>query len=170
MECTEAGAHILNLSLMFAHPSSRGHLSLAQALDRAAQLGVIVVAAAGNHGVIGSSMITGHPWVIPVAACDAAGTPLDETNLGRSIGLRGLRAPGHRIVSFDTEGQPLTLSGTSFAAPFVTGAIALLWSQFPQAKGAQIHTAFMQAHARGRRTVTPPLLDAWAAYQGFVAR
>jgi hypothetical protein len=72
-------------------------------------------------------------------------------------------APGEQITSLGSEGQPLTLGGTSAAAPCVTGAIALVWSQFPSASGAELRLAFMHAQA-GRSTVTPPLLDAWAAY------
>jgi subtilisin family serine protease len=129
---------------------------------------VIIVAAAGNQGTIGSTVITGHPWVIPVVACDLRGKPVGESNLGHSIGRRGLRAPGDQIASLGAEGQTLMLSGTSAAAPFVTGAIALTWSEFPAATAAQLRLAFMHAHAGLRSTVTPPLLDAWAAYQALL--
>jgi hypothetical protein len=46
----------------------------------------------------------------------------------------------------------------------VTGAITLAWSEFPAAAAAQLRWAFTYAHAGRRSTVTPPLLDAWAAY------
>jgi hypothetical protein len=49
--------------------------------------------------------------------------------------------------------------------PFVTGAIALLWSEFPAASAAQIKLAVTQAAMPRRASVVPPLLDAWAAYQ-----
>jgi subtilisin family serine protease len=107
--------------------------------------------------------------VIPVAACDLRGKPLHQSNLGHSIGRRGLLAPGERITSLGSEGEPLTLGGTSAAAPFVTGAVVLLWSLFPAASGAEIRVAFMHAHARERATITPPLLNAWATYQALVA-
>ena len=70
------------------------------------------------------------------------------------------------------------------AVPFVTGAIALLWSEFPDATAAQIKLAIMrqpQTFRQGtfmqggfpstpgytprRASVVPPLLDAEAAYQ-----
>jgi subtilisin family serine protease len=105
--------------------------------------------------------------VIPVAACDLRGRPLDQSNLGRSIGRHGLRAPGEQITSLGSEGEPVTLGGTSAAAPFVTGAIALVWSLFPAASGAQLRLASTHAHARERTTVTPPLLNAWATYQAL---
>jgi subtilisin family serine protease len=169
LECIEAGARVINLSLALMQSSARAQLALAQALDHAARRGVLIVAAAGNQGAIGSTVITSHPWVIPVSACDLRGKPLNETNLGHSIGRHGFRAPGEQITSLGSEGQPLTLGGTSAAAPFVTGAIALVWSQFPAASGAELHLAFTRAHAGARVNVTPPLLDAWAAYQLLLA-
>jgi len=165
LECIDAGARVLNLSLAVARSPSKGERALKLALDHAARRGVIIVAAAGNQGTVGGTTITSHPWVIAVAACDANGKPVNASNLGASIGLRGLRAPGEGVTSLGADGQTLTLGGTSVAAPFVTGAVALVWSQLPAATGAQIRLAFHRAHARGRGSVTPPLLDAWAAYQ-----
>ena len=40
----------------------------------------------------GGTIITAHPWVVPVGACDLRGKPLNESNLGHSIGRRGLLA------------------------------------------------------------------------------
>jgi hypothetical protein len=51
------------------------------------------VAAAGNQGTVGGTVITSHPWVIAVAACDANGKPLNGSNLGSSIGLRVCAPP-----------------------------------------------------------------------------
>jgi subtilisin family serine protease len=166
VECIKSGARVLNLSIAFAQPSSRGERELEEALDYAAQLGVIVVAASGNQGTLVSSAITRHPWVIPVAACDDRGRPVGQTNLGSSVGRRGLLAPGEGVVSLGAEGEPRTLGGTSAAAPFVTGAVALLSSMFPRASVAEVKNAvMMSAYRRRRTTVVPPLLDAWASYQ-----
>ncbi len=162
-----AGANVINLSAALAQPSSRGERQLEQALDYAAQRGVLVVAAAGNQGTVGSSAITRHPWVIPVTGCDSQGRPTTESNLGSSIGRRGLAAPGENIVSLGTDDKPQTSGGTSAAAPFVTGAIALLWSEFPSASAARIKLAVTQAGSRSRTTIAPPLLDAWAAYEAL---
>ena len=162
-----AGANVINLSAALAQPSARGELQLEQALDYAAKRGVLVVAAAGNQGTVGSSAITRHAWVIAVIGCDLEGRPTAESNLGSSIGRWGLAAPGQNITSLGTNGQPQTSGGTSVAAPFVTGAIALLWSEFPDASAALIKLAVTQAGRRSRRTIAPPLLDAWAAYEAM---
>jgi len=164
-ECIDAGVRVINLSLALAQPSSKGERALEEALHQAVRRGVIVVAAAGNQGALGSSAITRHPWVISVVACDLRGRPLSVSNLGGSIGRRGLAAPGDAITSLGAEGTPLKLGGTSVAAPFVTGTIALLWSEFPAATAAQIKLAISQASAPRRATVVPPLLDAAGAYQ-----
>jgi subtilisin family serine protease len=167
IECIDNGARVINLSLALPQPSVKGERALEEALDLAVRRGVIVVAAAGNQGALGSSAITRHPWVIPVVACDLAGRPMNESNLGGSIGRRGLSAPGDGVTSLSAQGQPLTLGGTSVAAPFVTGAIALLWSEFPVATAAQIKLAVTRAATTRRASVVPPVLDAAAAYRNL---
>jgi subtilisin family serine protease len=166
IECIDADARVINLSLGLTQPSVKGEKELEETLNQAARRGVIVVAAAGNQGTLGSSAITRHPWVIPVVACDLNGRPMNASNLGSSIGRRGLSAPGDSITSLGSEGQSFTFGGTSVAVPFVTGAIALLWSEFPTATAAQIKLATTQGTTMLRRpSIVPPLLDAAAAYQ-----
>lgn len=165
VESVDAGAHIINLSSAVAQPSPKAESKLGEALDYAARKRVITVAAAGNQGTVGSSAITGHPWVIPVAACNIQGRPLAESNLGSSIGRQGLSAPGESITSLGTNGKPQTFGGTSAAAPFVTGTIALLWSEFPDAGAANLKFAITRCSQRVRNTIVPDLLDAGAAYQ-----
>ena len=165
IDSVDSGAAVINLSSALVQPSPKGESKLQEALNYAAHHAAIIVAAAGNQGSVGGSAITRHPWVIPVAACDGQGRPLNESNLGSSIGRRGLSAPGKGITILGTDGKPQTFGGTSAAAPFVTGAIALLLSEFPGAAPAQIKLAATEAVATKRGTITPPLLDAWAAYQ-----
>jgi subtilisin family serine protease len=168
LDCMNAGARVINLSLALAQPSISGIRALEEAFDEAIRRGVIVVAAAGNQGTLGSSAITRHPWVIPVVACDDQGRPTNDSNLGISIGRRGLSAFGAGVASLAVEGEPLTLGGTSVATPFVTGAIALLWSAFPEASACQIKFAVTQGSARRRASVVPPLLNAEAAYRALL--
>ena len=166
IDCIEAGARVLNLSLALAQPSSGSHRRLQDALDYATRRGVIVVAAAGNQGTLGSSAITRHPWVIPVVGYDLQGRPLAMSNFGESIGRRGLGAAGADVTSLGVDTQPMMMGGTSVAAPFVTGAAALLWSEFPTATAGEIKLAMTHA-TRRRAVIVPPLLDAWAAYQAM---
>jgi len=167
IDSVEAGAQVINLSAALVQVSPKGESKLLQSLDYAAQRGVMIVAAAGNQGTLGSSVITRHSWVVPVAACDFQGRPLGESNLGGSIGRRGLRAPGEAVTSLGSNGKPLTFGGTSAAAPFVTGAIGLLWSEFPKARAVEVKLAVTHGGGQRQKEVVPPLLDAWAAYQAL---
>jgi subtilisin family serine protease len=163
-ECVEAGSRLLNLSAAFAEASMRGERELQDSLDYAVSRGAVVVAAAGNQGSVSSSAITRHPGVIPVAAYSLAGRPLPHSNLGNSIGRRGLGGPGEGVVSLTVEPEVAPGGGTSVATPFVTGTLALLWSEFPRATATQIKWAALHFGGRRRNSIAPPLLDAWRSY------
>ena len=166
IDVIDAGARVINLSVALQGPSPGGGGSLQQALDFALRRGVVVVAAAGNQGAVGGSVITSHPWVIPVVAYDLRGRPMGISNLGASIGRCGLGAPGEAVTSLGIT-DPLTMGGTSAATPFVTGAVALTWSEFPGASTAQVRSAVTQAAAPRRTAIVPPLLNAWASYRAM---
>ena len=165
LDCTDAGARILNLSVTLSSHSTRGQSTIQEALDYAARRGVVVVAASGNEGTIGGSVISRHPAVIPVVAYDSQARPIGRSNLGPSIGRRGLGAPGDKVISLGRAGESLVRSGTSIAAPFVAGTIALLWSLFPAAAASRIRAAILHAAQARRASIVPPLLNAWDAYQ-----
>jgi subtilisin family serine protease len=104
-----------------------------------------------------------------VVAYDLRGRPTEHSNLGGSIGRRGIGAPGDRVTSLGAEGKPLTLGGTSAAAPFVTGAVALLRSEFPEASATTVKLAITQPLSQRRTSVVPPPLDAWTSFQSLEA-
>jgi subtilisin family serine protease len=165
VDCVDAGARILNLSAALTGMPVGGARVLEEALEHAVRRGVLVVVAAGNQGTVGGSAITRQPWVVPVVGYSAAGWPLAGSNLGFSAGSGGLGAPGEGVVGLTPSGEPVVSEGTSVAAPFVTGTAALLWSLFPGAAAVEVKRALLSAPASRRRTVVPPLLDAWGAYE-----
>lgn len=160
VDCVQAGARIINLSAATVEPTSRTERELRVALDHAAARGALVVAAAGNQGALGSSVITRNPGVIPVVSYDVAGRPVATSNFAASTGRRGLGAPGD-VVSLALHGGVERRLGTSFAAAFVTGALALLWSLFPELQAGRLRDALSAGQRRA--TIIPPLMDAGAA-------
>jgi subtilisin family serine protease len=170
VDCVAAGARVLNLSVALATPSPNRELKLEQALDHAAARGTVVVAAAGNQATLGTSAITRHPAVLPVAACDHRGRPAAGSNLAASIGRRGVMAPGEAIVSLKPDSGTATMSGTSAAVPFVTGTVALLGSLFPSVPMAMIRAVVAGGIGPRSSSVVPPLLNAEEAYSSLARR
>jgi subtilisin family serine protease len=166
IETVDAGAQVINLSLGISASSLTVYDKLQQAYDYAFQRDAIVVVAAGNQGNIGNISLINHQWLIPVAACDENGRLHPMSNFGPSIANRGLMGPGVNITTTYPGAKYVKTSGTSFAAPFVTGAAALLWSMFPKATASEIVYAIRKSVSIGRaRTITPPLLDAEQAWK-----
>jgi subtilisin family serine protease len=166
IESIDQGARVLNLSIELVEPCPEGDRELKDALDHAAAKGALVVAAAGNQGIIGGSALTRHPWVIPVAACDLRGRPTAYSNRTGTLNRKGLMAPGEKVTSLASNGHPVRLSGTSVSVPFVAGAAALLWSLFPAASACAVRTALTVQRSR-RSLHVPPLLAAWSAWESL---
>jgi subtilisin family serine protease len=162
LESVRNGARVLNLSLGVRMPSRRGENMLREALDYTFSAGAIAVTAAGNQGSVGGSLLTRHPATLPVAACDLSGRPMSMSNLGGSVGRRGLCAPGEGVSS--VLGGSTPFRGTSAAVPFVTGTIALLWSAFPWSSRQDILHAVRPGSVS---RFVPSTLDAWSAYQAL---
>jgi subtilisin family serine protease len=169
VDCVSAGARVLNLSVALRQSSLRGKRQLEEALNYAASRQVITVVAAGNQGTLVSSTLTQHPSVIPVAGCDLQGRPLGESNLGSSIGRLGTMAPGQGVTSLFPSGEARLFRGTSVAAPFATGTIALLWSEFPDATATEVKLAVTRLNEPRRKSIVPSVLNAWAAYEAMAS-
>lgn len=166
IETVIAGARIINFSMGLLNMSMQQHCRLQEAIDFASGRGVILVAASGNNGGIGHVPLFNHRGVIPVASCDRHGRFSSAANTGPSVGRRGLMAPGMDIAGAAPGGGYTTMSGTSTAAPFVSGACALLWSLFPQAAAADIKKAILLP-GRPRKSIMPPLLDVEESWQAL---
>jgi serine protease len=115
------GADVMNLSIGGAVPSTL----LEGAIDYALDAGVLVVVAAGNGGATGNepSYPAAYPQVLAVGSTDSSDRRSIFSNTGTYVDIA---APGSWIVSTWPGGRYQTSSGTSMAAPFVTGAAALL--------------------------------------------
>lgn len=116
-------AHVINMSLGVRHEG--GGLPHEQVVEYAKRKGVTIVAASGNDGRRELYYPGALPHVIAVGAATDNGEVAPFSTYGDQVTII---APGTNILScFFRDGYAVA-SGTSQAAPFVTGAIALLKS------------------------------------------
>jgi subtilisin family serine protease len=181
------GARIVNLSVGGRTTSQTERRAIRYAVDH----GVLVVAAVGNEGESGDPVEYPAALVQPIGSDGAGGAGLAVTastadgrrasfaNAGSWVSLA---APGeHVLAALSTASSPqlfprATLrgvgglygygSGTSFAAPLVAGAAALVWAASPSLTAQQVAQT-LKATASGEGTWTPELgygvVDAAAA-------
>jgi subtilisin family serine protease len=114
------GATVINLSFSLESES----MELERAIEFATRRGVICVPAAGNDGVRALVYPAALPDTIGVAATDLDDFVAAFSNFGNE--LVTLAAPGVSIVTTYPGGGWAAGSGTSFATPWISGAVALL--------------------------------------------
>ena len=127
-QAVEAGANIINISggQLTDFGEAEGWLENAVNLCKANN--VLLVAAAGNDGCDCLHVPAAIPTALAVGAMDASGRPLNFSNWGQAYQNQGILAPGENILGAKPGGGTVNLSGTSFAAPIVSGVAALLLS------------------------------------------
>jgi type VII secretion-associated serine protease mycosin len=140
-------ADVINISQDTTKPLSATS-ALAQAVHRAIDEGVVVVASAGNDGLDGKSKATypaAFEGVLAVASSDRNNERASFSQAGPFVGVA---APGVDIVSTVPGGGQCADNGTSFSAPFVAGVAALLKEKHPDWTPAQIVTQIEQTAER----------------------
>jgi subtilisin family serine protease len=131
------------------------------AIWAAVSLGIPVIAPSGNEGTGNVDLPAAFPHVIAVGATTQSGEVASFSNTGGGLDLV---APGDQLVV----AAPSTLcsrgyavaTGTSFAAPAVAGAAALVLQRHPELDVAQLADIL---RLRGIRTPAP----GWTLENGF---
>lgn len=157
---TQAGARIFNNSWNATAPIqsfSKAQISAAlpqtlNAYRAAVRAGAIIVFAAGNEGASEPGLYAALPLYYPellpgwmaAVALDANGVIAAYSNRCGSAAAFCLAAPGTDIISTYKGGYGMA-SGTSFAAPMLAGAAAILKQAFPYLSNQQILAILFQS-------------------------
>lgn len=141
-----------------------------QALKRAEEKGILVVAAAGNeHTNADKDFYYPAAYdlqnIISVTAIDTRGKILPSSNWGLS--KVHVAAPGNAILSSLPNKGYGFMTGTSQATAFVSGIAALVMTENPKLKMAQVRQILEESAYRSPqligKTKTGAHVNAWAA-------
>jgi len=122
------GASVINISVEIKEPSPE----LAEAIDYAWNKGVVIIAAAGNEGNDSPVYPAYYENSLAVAATKENDTFAPLSNRGEWVDVS---APGFKIYSTLPDDSYDYKTGTSFAAPYVSGLAALLFNVVTDTNG-----------------------------------
>ncbi len=132
----ENGAKIINTS--YNVDSMVDDPTYLDAINFANESGVFVINSAGNNRNFNPPR-SRVPGLILVASTDTEKRYRDMRSYFSNYGPEiDISAPGQDIYSTEQMGARVLNSGTSFSTPFVAGAIALVWSHYPELTREQI--------------------------------
>lgn len=119
---------------------------LARVVVAARARGLAIVAAVGNNGAAAPPAYpASYPGVIAVTGIDGRGRPLIEA--GRASHL-DYAAPGADMLAMGTNGAPMPVRGTSFAAPLAAAVIARF---YPAPDAAALPAALKRVDGEARK-------------------
>ncbi|MFN5378371.1 MAG: S8 family serine peptidase [Ignavibacteria bacterium] len=110
------------------------------AIEYARIQGCILVASAGNSGQVSAQYPASYAGVIVVAATNSRDMRAPFSSIGPVVSLS---APGQAILTTSVNSRYRTVSGTSFSAPYVAAAAALLIEQNPDINADEVRGTLM---------------------------
>jgi len=119
-------------------------------------MGVVVVAAAGNHGLDEKYYPASYSGVISVAALTSSDNLWSSSNYNYRVDLA---APGVNLLSTVFSNGYDMMSGTSMASPVVSGAAALVRKRFPALNVEQVRELLRATTDDLSATVPLPQLE-----------
>ncbi|MFC0473415.1 S8 family peptidase [Halalkalibacter kiskunsagensis] len=128
----EQGADVINMSLGDYYPSD----VLYDAIVHAHEQDVVLIAASGNDNVADPMYPAQYDQVFTVAAVDDSRNRAFFSNYGEHVDVT---APGEHIPSLFPNNNYVVMSGTSMAAPHVTGLAGLIRSLRPDLTNEQVY-------------------------------
>jgi membrane-anchored mycosin MYCP len=130
------GADVINISFAYlgAEADAAKHQVFADAVQHALDKNVVIVAAVGNDKDAKDSFPANQPGVLGVGAITSNGSAWKDSTTGPYVDVT---APGEAIIAGWTPGIYSSVQGTSFAAPVVSGVVALLKQAHPTWTAAQ---------------------------------
>lgn len=137
MAAADQGARVINMSMGGTTSSS----TLQNAVNYAWNKGSIVVVAAGNSGSSSPTYPAACTNALAVSATTSSNTRTGWSNYGSYVRIS---APGENILTTHKGGGYAGWSGTSFSAPIVSGAAALIVALRPELSNTQIVNALLQ--------------------------
>ncbi|MFG3253601.1 type VII secretion-associated serine protease mycosin [Streptomyces sp. NPDC048172] len=143
----DAKADVINISQDTAQ-ALRPESALKQAVERALEEDVVVVASAGNDGLGGNVKKTypaSYQGVLAVASSDRNNERAPFSQSGEFVDVA---APGVDMISTVPGGGHCADNGTSFSAPYVAGVAALLRAKHPDWKQHQVVAQIEQTAER----------------------
>lgn len=132
------GARVINVSLGGPTPS----LALDRAIEYAWERGCLVVASAMNSGDSTPHYPAASPRALAVSATTAADTLAGFSTYGDWVDFSG---PGVSILTTASGGRYAYRHGTSFAAPMVSGTLALMPAARPRASPEELVALLAEA-------------------------
>ena len=143
------GSRIINLSLTTTADS----VTLRNAIDYAYNMGCIIVAATGNDGKASIGYPARYANVLAVGGTNNGGVRYNSSNYGSGIDV----VASWTYYSTTTSGGYMSVTGTSIAAPQVSGLASLILGVNPGLSNDQVYDLIRQGASGNGRYINDEL-------------